>query len=61
MAKAAVTLTLRVKDIERTRLFMWELLMLVDRMRVGANPEAAALEAIVDRYRDGGDDEKGDE
>ncbi len=52
-----VTLTVRVADMGRTRLLVWELRMLADRMHVMANPEAEALESLLDRYVDGGDDE----
>ena len=57
MAEAHLTMTLRVADIDRFRLCVWELRMLADRMRVVASPHAEALERIVDRFADGGDDE----
>ena len=51
-------MTVRIADAERFRLFVWELRMLADRMRVMANPEAEALERLVDRFSDGGDDDR---
>ena len=61
MADSHITMTLRVADIDRFRLLVWELRMLADRMRVEASPHAEALERIVDRFADGGDDERADE
>jgi hypothetical protein len=50
-------LTVRVRDMDRTRLFVHELMMLRDDMRVGASPFAERIERTLDRYVDGGDDE----
>jgi hypothetical protein len=61
MAKAELTVTIRVRDIDRMRLLAWELRMLADEMRVMASPHAERLERIVGRFLDGGDDEHGDE
>jgi len=61
MAKATLMVTLRVRDIDRMRLFAWELRMLADEMRVMASPHAERLEQIVDRFLNGGDDEHGEE
>jgi hypothetical protein len=58
MADSHVTMTLRIADSERYRLFCWELTMLVDRMRVEASPHAEALERLVDRFTDGGDNDR---
>ena len=56
---ADLTLTVRVADLDRWRLFIWEMRMLADAMRVEACPHAEALERAVDRFMDGGDDERG--
>ena len=47
----------RVRDMDRTRLFVWELGRLVDEMRIAASPHAERLESLFNRYVDGGDDE----
>jgi hypothetical protein len=50
MAKSEVTLTVRVSDMERFRLFIWELWQLHDEMRVMASPHADRLERLIDRF-----------
>jgi hypothetical protein len=50
MAKAEMTLTVRVSDMDRFRLFVWELRKLHDEMRVMASPHAERLEGLVDRF-----------
>lgn len=49
MAKAEMTVTVRLQDLDRFRLFLWELRTLVDDMRVGASPFAERLEHMIDR------------
>jgi aminoglycoside phosphotransferase len=56
MAKAE--LTIRITDAEAFRLFVWELRVLADQMRVEACPHRDALEHALDRLMDG-DDEHG--
>ena len=57
MSKAEMTLTVRVSDMDRFRLFVWELRRLHDDMRVMASPHAEQLERLVDRFTtDIGDD-----
>lgn len=60
MATAKLQVTLRVRDMARTRLFALQLQFLVDEMRVAADPYAERLETLVDRYLEGGDDEHGE-
>ena len=50
MAKADLTLTVNVKNMDRVRLLGWELFALLDEMRVMASPHAEKLEAILDRF-----------
>ena len=49
---AHATLTVRVADMEEFRLFVWELRMLADEMRVAADPYAERLEHALDRFTD---------
>jgi len=56
MASADVTLTIRIADVEAFRLFVWELRMLADEMRVAADPYAERLEHALDRFTDEPDD-----
>ena len=55
---AKVVMTLRLADVERFRLFLWELRQIADKMRVEACPHADALEHAVDRMTAG---ERGDQ
>ena len=57
MAKAELTVHLRIKDIDRFRLFLWELMTLRDEMRVMASPHADRLDRLIERFDVGGDDE----
>lgn len=50
-------LTVRVRDMDRTRLFVYQLTLLRDEMRVMASPHAERLDSLLERYIDGGDDE----
>ena len=61
MAKVEATTSVRVRDMDRTRLFVWELHELRSRMVVAADPFASELDRIIDRYVDGGDDEQPEE
>ena len=61
MASSHVTLTLWVRDMDRTRQLVWELWMLLDEMRVMASPHAERLERVLLRFADGGDDDRPDE
>jgi hypothetical protein len=47
---ASTSLIIRIVDIEPMRLFIWELRMLADQMRVEANPAAERLEHALDRF-----------
>lgn len=49
---ASVVMEIRIADIEEFRLFVWELRVLVDEMRVAADPYAERLEHAVDRVTD---------
>lgn len=49
---ARVDMTIRIADVEEFRLFVWELRMLVDEMRVAADPYAERLEHALDRFTD---------
>lgn len=57
MASVTATLQVRVRDMDRTRLFVHELTELADEMRVMASPHAERLERALARYIGGGDDE----
>ena len=57
MAKAELTVHLRIKDIDRFRLLLWELMTLRDEMRVMASPHADRLDRLIERFTEGGDDE----
>lgn len=61
MARSTVSVKVRIADLDRTRLLLWELQMLLDDMRVGASPFAHRLEAALDRYVDGILDEHGED
>jgi hypothetical protein len=43
---------IRIADVEEFRLFVWELRMLADEMRVAADPYAERLENALDRFTD---------
>lgn len=47
---AKVELTVRLADMERFRLFAWELRVLEDEMRVMASPHADRLSGLIDRF-----------
>lgn len=51
-----ISIIIRVLDIERFRLLVWELRMLIDAMRLINDPRAADLERILDRCTDNVDD-----
>lgn len=61
MASATLHVTVRIADSERTKLFVWELEMLVNEMRVMASPHAEKLERLLARYTEGGDDDRPDD
>lgn len=52
-----LTVDVRIRDIERFSLFLYELQACRDEMRVMASPHAERLERIIDRFVNGGDDE----
>lgn len=54
---AVANLSIRIRDLDRFRLFVWELRQLHDDMRVGASPFADRLEHLVDRFTADSDDE----
>ena len=54
---ASVQITVRIVDMDRTRLFIWELRELLSAMLLVQDPRAEELERILFRYTDGGDDE----
>lgn len=58
---ASIRVTLRIADLDRTRLFIWELRELWFAMRLLNDPRADDLERILDRYVDGGDDDRADD
>lgn len=49
---ASLVATIRIADVEEFRLFVWELRMLVDEMRIAADPYAERLERALDRFTD---------
>ena len=49
---ASVDFEIRIADVEEFRLFVWELRMLADEMRVVADPYAERLDRAVDRFTD---------
>lgn len=51
-----ITVLIRVLDVERFRLLVWELRMLIDAMRLVNDPRADELERILDRFTDNVDD-----
>lgn len=51
---------IRVADIDRFRLLVWELRMLTDAMRLVNDPRAAQLERILDRFTDHEDEHEAD-
>ena len=57
MASSVVSLSVRVRDMERTRLFVFELQELRSRMVIASSPFATDLDRVIDRYVGGGDDE----
>jgi hypothetical protein len=52
VAKAEAVVTIRIADIPEFQLFVWELRMLVDDMRVSASPFAERLEHALNRLTD---------
>lgn len=57
MAKSEITVHVDVKNMDRTRLLVWELLTLLDDMRVGASPFAERLEEVIERFAGGEEDQ----
>ena len=63
MADSTIHMSVRVRDMDRTRLFVYQLEELISEMRISggiAGPMAdyrARLESLFKRYIDGGDDE----
>ena len=51
---ASLDLTVKIGDLDRFRLFVWELRQLHDEMRVMASPHSERLERLIDRFADGG-------
>ena len=51
------TVSVRIRDMDRTRLFIHEVTALADEMRLGGSPYAERLEHALERYAGGGDDE----
>ena len=56
MKTETITVLIRVLDVERFRLLVWELRMLIDAMRLVNDPRADELERILDRFTDNVDD-----
>lgn len=54
---ASVSMTIRIADMDRCRLLIWELRQLESDMRVGADPFAERLERALDRFFDGPEDD----
>ncbi len=50
MAKAEMTVTVRMSEMASVKLLYLQLEMLAAEMRVAANPAAEALTAILDRW-----------
>lgn len=57
MTRLVAEIAIRIRDLERFRLFVWELRQLADRMRIEESPYADTLERLLDRLTGGGDDE----
>lgn len=53
MAKASVSLTIRLKDMASVKLLAIQLRLLLDEMRVMASPHAEKLEAILESFDSG--------
>jgi hypothetical protein len=51
---AEASFRVNIGDIDRFRLFVWELRELSDEMRVMASPHSERLQQIVDRFCDAG-------
>ena len=47
---ATLDMTVRFGDLDRFRLFLWELRQLQDEMRIMASPHAEPLQRLVDRF-----------
>ena len=56
---ARAELTIRIADIDAVRLFVWELRMLADEMRVAADPYSDRLEHALDRFTADPEDPEG--
>lgn len=61
MDTASLTVSVRVRDMKRTKLFVWELHELRSRMVLVGDAFATDLDRIIDRYVDGGDDDAEEE
>jgi hypothetical protein len=61
VAEAVLSVSVRVRDMERTRLFVYQLHELRSRMVVASDPFASDLDRIIDRYLEGGDDDNQEE
>lgn len=47
---AKVSLTVDLRDVQAIKLHVWEMRVLIDRLRVEANPLAPELERMLDRF-----------
>lgn len=61
MATAKLHLRLSIRDMKRTKLFVYELHELRSRMVVACDPFASDLDRIIDRFSEGGDDDDQEE
>jgi hypothetical protein len=50
LTSAEAVVTVRLGDVPEVKLFIWELRMLADEMRVAASPYAERLERALDRF-----------
>jgi hypothetical protein len=57
MSPKEVTVKIRLRDLERTKLLIYQLYELRRTMMLVASPFASDLDRIIDRYLGGGDDE----
>lgn len=58
VASNKVVMHIRIKDLDRAKLLMYQLNELRSKMVIEASPYASELDKIIDRFLDGGDDDR---
>lgn len=57
VTKVVAEIAVRIRDLSRFRLWVWELRQLAERLRSEGSPHADTLDRLLDRIEGGGDDD----